>query len=56
MEDRLDSAEPLVTERDLTLLLMNEDSLVALGAMLGFRAKAVPGDLLPMGLAETRAS
>lgn len=56
MEERLDSTEPLVTERDLRLLMMNESSLVALGAVLGLQAKAVPGDLLPMGLVEARAS
>ena len=56
MEDRLDFVEPLVTERDVTLLMMNEDSLVALGAMLGLQAKSVSGDLFPTGLADVRAS
>ncbi len=56
MEEQFETREPSVTERDLTLLMMSEDSLVALGAMLGLKAKVVPGDLLPMGLADTRAS
>ncbi|MFM7735400.1 MAG: hypothetical protein ACKOCT_21090 [Alphaproteobacteria bacterium] len=56
MEDRPESNEPAVTDRDLALLMMSEDSLVALGAMLGLQARTVPGDLLPMGLAESRPS
>ncbi|MFM7144363.1 MAG: hypothetical protein ACKO2K_20860 [Alphaproteobacteria bacterium] len=56
MEDRPESNEPAVTDRDLALLMMSEDSLVALGAMLGFRARTVPGDLLPMGFGESRPS
>lgn len=32
--------EPQVTERDVALLLLSEDSLVALGAVLGWQARA----------------
>ncbi|MBY0278447.1 hypothetical protein K2Z84_24215 [Candidatus Binatia bacterium] len=32
--------EPQVTERDVALLLLNEDSLVTLGAILGWQARA----------------
>jgi hypothetical protein len=31
--------EPILTERDIEMLLLNEDALVNLGAMLGLRAK-----------------
>jgi len=32
--------EPEVTERDMALLLLSEDSLVTLAAMLGWQARA----------------
>lgn len=32
--------EPQVTERDVALLLLSEDSLVTLGAILGWQARA----------------
>ena len=32
--------EPQVTERDVALLLLSEESLIALGAVLGWRARA----------------
>jgi len=31
--------DPILTERDIEMLLLNEDALVNLGAMLGLRAK-----------------
>jgi hypothetical protein len=36
--------EPQVTERDVALLLLSEDSLVALGAVLGWQARAALDD------------
>lgn len=38
---RLCSMEPRVTENDLAMLLLGEDDLVALGAMLSLPARAV---------------
>ena len=32
--------EPQVTERDVALLLLSEESLLALGAVLGWQARA----------------
>jgi hypothetical protein len=32
--------EPRLTERDLALLLLSEEAMVALGAVLGLRARA----------------
>ncbi|HEY8517189.1 MAG TPA: hypothetical protein VIS07_16900 [Candidatus Binatia bacterium] len=32
--------EPQVTERDVAMLLLNEDALLALGAVLGWKARA----------------
>jgi hypothetical protein len=48
--------EPRITERDVALLLMSEESLLALGAVLGWQARAalenedessLPVDVLP---------
>jgi len=36
--------EPQVTDRDVALLLMSEASLLAFGAVLGWRARAALGD------------
>jgi hypothetical protein len=36
--------EPPVTERDLALLLMSEQSLLTLGAVLGWQARAGRGE------------
>lgn len=44
--------EPMVTERDVELLLMSEDSWVALGAMLGLQALLPPEELLRPGAPE----
>jgi hypothetical protein len=35
--------EPRVTDQDLALLLMSEESLLALGALLGWQARAALG-------------
>lgn len=35
-----DAMEPQVTERDVAMLLLNEDALLALGAVLGWKARA----------------
>jgi hypothetical protein len=32
--------EPQITDRDVALLMLSEDSLVALGAVLGWQARA----------------
>ena len=42
--------EPEITERDVALLLMNEDSWVKLGAMLGLRPWMRPGDGVALDL------
>ncbi|MEI8357257.1 MAG: hypothetical protein WCH13_02095 [Deltaproteobacteria bacterium] len=55
MGEMIELPEPRVTERDLTLLMMSQDSLVVLGAMLGLQAKVPPVDLLPMGLVDSPA-
>jgi hypothetical protein len=36
--------EPQVTERDVALLLLSEESLVTLGAVLGWQARAALDD------------
>lgn len=36
--------EPRVTERDVALLMLSEDSLLTLGAVLGLQARAALGD------------
>ncbi|HZR79782.1 MAG TPA: hypothetical protein VFD92_01710 [Candidatus Binatia bacterium] len=42
--------EPRVTERDVELLLLNEESWVTLGAMLGLRTWMRPEEPLPASL------
>lgn len=39
--------EPQLTERDLALLLMNEESLLTFGAVLGLQARAGRGEFSP---------
>jgi len=36
--------EPRVTERDLALLMLSEESLLPLGAVLGLQARSVLGE------------
>lgn len=36
--------EPQITERDVALLLLNEESLITLGAILGWQARAALDD------------
>lgn len=36
--------EPRITERDVALLMLSEDSLLTLGAVLGFQARAALRD------------
>ncbi len=44
--------EPLLTERDVALLMLNEDSWVTLGAVLGLKVRmpheGEPGDVPPV--------
>jgi hypothetical protein len=46
--------EPEITERDVALLLMNEDSWVKLGAMLGLRPWMHPGDAVALDLPDSK--
>jgi len=36
--------EPRITERDVALLMLSEESLLTLGAVLGLQARAALGD------------
>lgn len=52
MEPLVTEREPLVTERDVELLMLSEDSWVALGAMLGLQAMMPPPELVERDPAE----
>lgn len=39
--------EPRITEQDVAMLLLSEDALLALGAVLGLKAKAALGAVEP---------